>query len=60
MVLLEVGCQINSTLFNTLAIFSENLSGELKLPVHFIGMGEKADDLQTFDSEAFVDALTSN
>ena len=37
-----------------------NLSGELKLPVHFIGMGEKAEDLQTFDSKAFVDALTSD
>ena len=37
-----------------------NLSGELKLPVHFIGMGEKAEDLQTFDSKAFVDALTSH
>ena len=37
-----------------------NLSGEFKLPVHFIGVGEKAEDLQTFDSEAFVDALTSN
>ena len=37
-----------------------NLSGELKLPVHFIGIGERAEDLQTFDSVAFVDALTSN
>ena len=37
-----------------------SLSGELKLPVHFIGIGEKAEDLQTFDSEAFVDALTSH
>ncbi|MZH06270.1 MAG: signal recognition particle-docking protein FtsY [Nitrospinae bacterium] len=36
-----------------------NLSGELKLPVHFIGVGEKADDLQAFDSETFVDALIS-
>jgi len=37
-----------------------NLSGELKLPVHFIGMGEKAEDMQAFDSETFVDALTTN
>ena len=37
-----------------------SLSGELKLPVHFIGIGEKAEDLQSFDSEAFVDALTSH
>ena len=34
-----------------------NLSGELKLPIHFIGMGEKAEDLQAFDSKKFVDAL---
>ena len=26
-----------------------NLSGELKLPIHFIGVGEKAEDLQVFD-----------
>ena len=34
-----------------------NLSGELKLPIHFIGVGEKAEDLQVFDSKKFVDAL---
>ncbi len=34
-----------------------NLCGELKLPVHFIGVGEKAEDLQAFDSKKFVDAL---
>ena len=37
-----------------------NLSGELKLPIHFIGMGEKAEDLQVFDSKKFVDALISS
>lgn len=37
-----------------------NLSGELKLPVHFIGIGEKAEDLQEFDSKNFVDALISS
>ncbi len=37
-----------------------NLSGELKLPVHFIGVGEKAEDLQAFDSKNFVDALISS
>ncbi|MBT6716847.1 MAG: signal recognition particle-docking protein FtsY [Nitrospina sp.] len=36
-----------------------NLSGELKLPVHFIGVGEKAEDLQAFDPENFVEALIS-
>ena len=36
-----------------------NLSGELKLPVYFIGVGEKAEDLQTFDPENFVEALIS-
>ena len=34
-----------------------NLSGELKLPIHFIGVGEKAEDLQEFDPERFVEAL---
>ena len=37
-----------------------NLSGELKLPIHFIGVGEKAEDLQVFDSKNFVDALISS
>ncbi len=34
-----------------------NLSGELKLPIHFIGIGEKAEDLQEFDPKKFVEAL---
>ena len=34
-----------------------NLSGELKLPIYFIGVGEKAEDLQEFDPERFVEAL---
>ena len=33
------------------------VSGELGVPVKYIGVGEKIDDLQVFDSEAFVDAL---
>ena len=37
-----------------------NLSGELKLPIHFIGVGEKAEDLHAFDSKSFVDALISS
>jgi len=37
-----------------------NLSGELKLPIHFIGVGEKVEDLQVFDSKKFVDALISS
>ena len=37
-----------------------NLSGELKLPIHFIGVGEKAEDLQVFDPKKFVDALISS
>ncbi|MCZ8512455.1 signal recognition particle-docking protein FtsY [Paenibacillus filicis] len=32
---------------------------ELKLPVKFVGLGEKMDDLQTFDSNQFVHALFS-
>ena len=34
-----------------------NLSGELKLPIYFIGVGEKSEDLQEFDPERFVEAL---
>ena len=30
---------------------------ELKLPIRYIGVGEKADDLRPFDARAFVDAL---
>jgi fused signal recognition particle receptor len=30
---------------------------ELKVPVRFIGVGEKIDDLRPFDAHAFVDAL---
>ncbi|MNY37035.1 Signal recognition particle receptor FtsY [compost metagenome] len=30
---------------------------ELSLPVKFVGLGEKMDDLQPFDSEQFVHAL---
>jgi fused signal recognition particle receptor len=33
------------------------ISQELKVPVKFIGVGEKIDDLQVFDRGAFVDAL---
>ena len=34
-----------------------NIIRELKVPVRFIGIGEKVDDLQTFDPRSFVDAL---
>ena len=33
------------------------ISNELKMPVKFIGVGEKIDDLQIFNRRAFVDAL---
>jgi len=33
------------------------ISNELSIPVKFIGVGEKIDDLQPFDRKAFVDAL---
>jgi fused signal recognition particle receptor len=33
------------------------ISHELKMPVKFIGVGEKIDDLQIFNRRAFVDAL---
>jgi len=34
------------------------LADRFKLPVHFIGVGEGADDLQPFHAEAFAKALT--
>jgi fused signal recognition particle receptor len=34
-----------------------NITHELKLPVRFIGVGEKAEDLQEFSPESFVRAL---
>lgn len=36
------------------------VSSEYKLPVKFIGVGEKIDDLQLFDPQAFVKALLKN
>ncbi|RPI03410.1 MAG: signal recognition particle-docking protein FtsY [Ignavibacteriae bacterium] len=33
------------------------ISNEMKMPVKFIGVGEKIDDLQPFDRRAFADAL---
>jgi fused signal recognition particle receptor len=33
---------------------------ELKVPVRYVGVGEKIDDLRVFDPEAFVDALYAN
>ncbi len=33
------------------------ICNELKLPVRFIGIGEKIEDLRVFDPEAFVDVL---
>ena len=33
------------------------IQNELNVPVKFIGVGEKIDDLQEFDADTFVDAL---
>jgi hypothetical protein len=30
---------------------------ELKIPVRYIGLGERAEDLKEFDAESFVEAL---
>jgi fused signal recognition particle receptor len=30
---------------------------ELRLPIKLVGVGERIDDLQTFDPKTFVDAL---
>lgn len=34
-----------------------NITGDLKLPIRFIGVGEKPEDLQEFNAENFVEAL---
>ena len=36
------------------------IQAELSIPVKYIGVGEKRDDLQKFNSKEFVDALFSN
>jgi len=33
------------------------IANEFKIPVKFIGIGERIDDLEPFDAGAFVDAL---
>ena len=33
------------------------IARQLQLPIRFIGVGEQADDLRSFDAETFVDAL---
>jgi fused signal recognition particle receptor len=34
-----------------------NITDDLKLPIRFVGVGEKPEDLQEFDAKNFVDAL---
>lgn len=36
------------------------IAKELKLPIRFIGVGEKAEDLRPFEARQFVDALFAN
>lgn len=36
------------------------IQSEMNIPVKYIGIGEKIDDLQKFDADAFVDALFQN
>jgi fused signal recognition particle receptor len=33
---------------------------ELKVPIKLVGVGEKPDDIEDFDAEAFVSALLNN
>ena len=34
-----------------------NIAQELKLPIHYIGVGETVDDLKQFNSEEFVNSI---
>ncbi|MBM3419418.1 MAG: signal recognition particle-docking protein FtsY, partial [Bacteroidetes bacterium] len=36
------------------------ISDQMKIPVKYIGVGEKMDDLQLFDRKEFVDSLFSD
>jgi len=36
------------------------ISDQFRIPVRYIGIGEKMEDLQVFDRYAFVDALFAN
>jgi len=36
-----------------------SIVNELKIPVYFVGTGEKIDDLAEFDPEVFVEALVA-
>ena len=36
------------------------IKNELNIPIKYIGVGEKIDDLQPFDSQIFVDELFEN
>jgi fused signal recognition particle receptor len=36
------------------------ISDQFKIPVKYIGIGEKMEDLQVFDKAEFVDSLFSN
>ncbi|MFM1809747.1 MAG: hypothetical protein RLZZ382_972, partial [Bacteroidota bacterium] len=35
------------------------ISDQMQIPVKYIGVGEKMEDLQLFDKQAFVEALFS-
>ena len=34
-----------------------NICGSLNIPLHYIGIGEKIEDLEEFDPDQFVNAL---
>ena len=36
------------------------IAKELNLPIHFIGIGEKIDDLRPFNAKEFIEALFSD
>jgi fused signal recognition particle receptor len=36
------------------------ISDQMKIPVKYIGVGEKMEDLQLFDRKVFVDSLFSD
>lgn len=56
-ILPELSTKLDGTAKGGIAIA---IQSEMNIPVKYIGIGEKIDDLQKFDADAFVDALFEN
>lgn len=48
-----------SSIFSPTPIYFIGISDQMKIPVKYIGVGERMEDLQVFNKEEFVDSLFS-